>query len=226
VRLIEHGSNLGFAGGSNTGIRASKGEHVALLNNDAVADPGWVEALVSAAETDPAIGMCASRIYVQDRPGVLDSAGLLISRDGIGRGRGRLEPDGADFGRAEDALVPSGCAALYRRAMLDHVGLFDDRLGHALIIEETLDIRILLDRSQVSKEPHDPGVTLLAEVRADNRAGRPLPGVAARLAVRGGPVHIRATPRVEVGHRRITVPNARLVFLRVGEPDWLRDASL
>ncbi len=126
VRLVEHPANLGFAGGSNSGIRAAEGEYVALLNNDAVADPGWVGALVSAAESDPAIGMCASRIYVQDRPGVLDSAGLLISRDGVGRGRGRLEPDGAEFARDEDALVPSGCAALYRRAMLDRIGLFDE----------------------------------------------------------------------------------------------------
>lgn len=126
VRLVEQPMNLGFAGGSNAGIRAAKGEYVALLNNDAIADPRWVEALVGAAEADRSIGMCASRIYVQDRPGVLDSAGLLISRDGIGRGRGRLEPDSAAFGHEEEALVPSGCAALYRRAMLDQVGLFDE----------------------------------------------------------------------------------------------------
>jgi GT2 family glycosyltransferase len=70
--------------------------------------------------------MCASKIYVWDRPGVLDGAGLLVSGDGIGRGRGRLEPDREEFAREEDALLPSGCAALYRRAMLDEIGLFDE----------------------------------------------------------------------------------------------------
>jgi len=126
LRLVENPSNLGFAGGNNLGIRASKGAYLALLNNDAVADPRWIEALVAAAETDPGVGMCASRIYVWRQPGLLDSAGLLVSGDGIGRGRGRLEPDGERYEKEADVLLPSACAALYRRSMLDEIGLFDE----------------------------------------------------------------------------------------------------
>lgn len=126
ITLIESPVNLGFAGGNNLGIRAAKGAYVALLNNDAVAEADWVRALVRAAEADPAVGMCASKILVLDAHGLIDSAGLLLSADGIGRGRGRLEPDGDAYARGEDALVPSGCAALYRRAMLDEIGLFDE----------------------------------------------------------------------------------------------------
>ncbi len=126
LRLVESPCNLGFAGGNNMGIRASKGAYLALINNDAAADTRWVEALVAAAEADPDVGMCASRIYVWTRPGVLDGAGLLISGDGIGRGRGRLEPDGELYERETDVLLPSACAALYRRSMLDEIGLFDE----------------------------------------------------------------------------------------------------
>ena len=126
ITLVESPVNLGFAGGNNLGIRAAKGAYVALLNNDAVAEADWVGALVRAAEADEAVGMCASKILVLDGGGVIDSAGLLMSPDGIGRGRGRLERDGDAYARAEDALVPSGCAALYRRAMLDEIGLFDE----------------------------------------------------------------------------------------------------
>jgi GT2 family glycosyltransferase len=126
IRLVESPSNLGFAGGNNLGIRASKGAYLALLNNDAAAHPRWVEALVAAAERDPGVGMCASRIYVWRRPGLLDGAGLLVSADGIGRGRGRLEPDGERYEREADVLLPSACAALYRRSMLDEIGLFDE----------------------------------------------------------------------------------------------------
>jgi GT2 family glycosyltransferase len=126
VRLVESPANLGFAGGNNLGIRAAKGAYVALINNDAAADARWVEALVGAAESDSRVGMCASKIYVWDQPGILDGAGLLVSGDGIGRGRGRLEPDREEFARDEEALLPSGCAALYRRAMLDEIGLFDE----------------------------------------------------------------------------------------------------
>ncbi len=126
VRLVESPANTGFAGGNNLGIRAAKGDYLALINNDAAADARWVEALVAAAESDPRVGMCASKIYVWDRPGVLDGAGLLLSGDGIGRGRGRLELDREEFAREEEVLLPSGCAALYRRAMLDEIGLFDE----------------------------------------------------------------------------------------------------
>jgi len=126
LRLVESPSNLGFAGGNNLGIRAAKGAYLALLNNDAVADPRWIEALVRAAEADPAVGMCASRICLWRQPDLLDGAGLLVSGDGIGRGRGRLEADGESYRRETDVLIPSACAALYRRAMLDEIGLFDE----------------------------------------------------------------------------------------------------
>lgn len=125
LELIESPTNLGFAGGNNLGIRAAKGAYVALLNNDAVAAPSWVEALVGAAESDPVVGMCASRIYVLSYPDLLDGAGLLVSGDGIGRARGRLEP-GERYERGADVLLPSACAALYRRSMLDEIGLFDE----------------------------------------------------------------------------------------------------
>lgn len=127
IRLVVNRENLGFAGGNNAGIAAATGEHVLVLNNDAVADPRWVAALVREAETDPEIGMCASKIVSYDNPAVIDSAGLLLARDGLGRGRGRLERDAGQFDRAEEVLMPSGCAALYRRAMLEQIGLFDER---------------------------------------------------------------------------------------------------
>lgn len=126
VTVIESPVNLGFAAGNNLGIRAAKGAYLALLNNDAVARPEWIAALVSAAEADARVGMCASKVLVLGADGVIDSAGLLLSADGIGRGRGRLERDGEAYSRAEEALIPSACAALYRRAMLDEIGLFDE----------------------------------------------------------------------------------------------------
>jgi GT2 family glycosyltransferase len=126
VTLIESPVNLGFAGGNNLAIRAATGAYVALLNNDAVAQPEWIRALVEAAEADPRVGMCASKVLILGADGLIDSAGLLMSADGIGRGRGRLERDDETYAHAEEALIPSGCAALYRRAMLDEIGLFDE----------------------------------------------------------------------------------------------------
>jgi GT2 family glycosyltransferase len=126
IRLIVNRDNRGFTGGNNDGMAAAVGDYVALINNDATADPGWVAALVREAELDPRVGMCASKIVSYDDRAVIDSAGLLLSRDGLGRGRGRLERDGDRYDRPEDAVMPSGCAALYRRVMLDEIGTFDE----------------------------------------------------------------------------------------------------
>ncbi len=126
VRVMVNDTNLGFAAGNNVGIEASRGMYVLLINNDAVADARWVASLVREAETDNRIGMCASKILTYDDPDRIDSVGLLLSRDGLGRGRGRLQRDDGRFNRPDDVLVPSGCAALYRRAMLDQIGLFDE----------------------------------------------------------------------------------------------------
>jgi GT2 family glycosyltransferase len=127
VRLHQNPTNLGFAGGNNVAIRTANGDYIALLNNDATADPRWVEELVEAAEALPGVGMCASKIYSFDQPGILDSAGgLLIYPDGLSRGRGRLERDLGQYEKREEVLLPSGCACLYRRTMLDEIGSFDE----------------------------------------------------------------------------------------------------
>lgn len=62
VRWIEAGENLGFAGGNNLGIREARGEYVALLNNDTVVEPEWLQALVEEARTDPKIAAVGSKI--------------------------------------------------------------------------------------------------------------------------------------------------------------------
>jgi GT2 family glycosyltransferase len=124
--IILNTSNYGFAKGNNQGIKKAKGKYIALLNNDAQAERHWLEELVKVAEEDHRIGMLASKIYLQGSSKVIDNVGHLIYRDGLNRGRGRLEVDHGQFDQKEEVLFPSGCAALYRRKMLDEIGLFDE----------------------------------------------------------------------------------------------------
>lgn len=123
ARIVENVRNLGFGEAINQGIQASRAPYIASLNDDAAPVPGWLNALVKAMEARPDAGMCASqvRLFGEDR---LDSAGMLVCRDASSkqRGHGRVPED---FPVTEEVLLPSGSAALYRRAMLDETGGFD-----------------------------------------------------------------------------------------------------
>jgi GT2 family glycosyltransferase len=126
VRLIESRENLGFAGGNNLGMIESTGEFIALLNNDAVPEPGWVSELVKAMTKSSQTGMCASKILLSGDGNLIDNTGHMIALDGMGIGRGRLDTDASQFDSNHEVFSPSGCAALYRRCMLEEIGLFDE----------------------------------------------------------------------------------------------------
>jgi hypothetical protein len=131
IGLIENTENRGFCAGNNQGFAVSQSEFVALLNNDAEAEPGWLQAMLDAIRIKPDvgesdIGMVASKILVWEDPRVIDKCGHLIYPDGQNRGRGHGQVDRGQFSRQEEVLWPDGCAALYRRAMLDEVGGFDE----------------------------------------------------------------------------------------------------
>jgi GT2 family glycosyltransferase len=124
VRVIELPRNVGFGAAVNAAFRESRSPYLATLNDDAVAQPGWLAALLAAIEARPDVGMCASqvRLFGED---ALDSAGMLVCGDGSSKQRGQMRPP-KFFPVAEDVLFPSGSAALYRRSMLDEIGLFDE----------------------------------------------------------------------------------------------------
>jgi GT2 family glycosyltransferase len=126
VQLLANTENRGFCAANNQGFAASDSEFVALLNNDAEAEPGWLEALVRAFDGRPDVGMIASKILVHEDPRRIDKVGHLIYPDGQNRGRGTGELDRGQYDRVEEVLWPDGCAAMYRREMLDEIGGFDE----------------------------------------------------------------------------------------------------
>jgi GT2 family glycosyltransferase len=126
VHLICNSHNRGFAAANNQGIRAGNAKYIATLNNDTLADAGWLEALVRVLDENPRTGMAASMMLFADRPEMINSAGIAIDRAGIAwdlRGGELMHPNDV-----HPTPVFGACAgaALYRRAMLDEIGLFDE----------------------------------------------------------------------------------------------------
>ncbi|HEY8601094.1 MAG TPA: glycosyltransferase family 2 protein [Thermomicrobiales bacterium] len=125
VRVLALPRNLGMGGGTNVGIRASEGEIVVALNNDTIADPGWLDALLAPLEADPTLGATMSTMLFAHAPAWIAAAGITVHRSGLA-----LEDlSGARYADLPSTprpiFGPTGGAAAYRRAMLDDIGLFD-----------------------------------------------------------------------------------------------------
>ncbi len=126
LKVVRNHENRGFCAANNQGFAASgDAELLALLNNDAEAGPGWLRSLATVFERAD-IGMSASKILVYEDPRRIDKVGHLIYPDGQNRGRGSGQVDRGQFDKLEEVLWPDGCAAMYRRAMLDEIGGFDE----------------------------------------------------------------------------------------------------
>ena len=126
VRVIESDRNLGFAAGNNLALRELTTPYAVLLNNDTRVRPGWLAALVAAAESEPWVGSVQAKLVFAERPGVLQSTGTLLLSDGSGGDRGSGEPDDGRYGRREEVFAACAAAALYTREALAEVGLLDE----------------------------------------------------------------------------------------------------
>ncbi len=123
VRLVALPANLGFAGGVNVGLRVARGDLLLLLNNDAFVEPGCVPALVEALRDHPRSGAVAGVLTFDHRPDLVASAGITACRNGLAldlwTGRAVQSLPAAP----QPVMGASGGLALYRRMMLDDIGL-------------------------------------------------------------------------------------------------------
>lgn len=128
VRLIETGSNLGYAGGNNCGIRAALADGadaVLVLNNDTIAHPGLVREMRSALNGgDPRLGVVGPRVLRVREPERFWYAGGRIVRSPF-RARHVSDPPASERPYPVD-YVP-GCALLASREALEAIGPFDER---------------------------------------------------------------------------------------------------
>ena len=117
--------NTGFSGAVNVGIRAADTPYVILLNNDTKVAPHYVEALERAMDRSEKIFSVSSKMIQMYHPDLMDDAGDMYSilgwayQRGVGRSVNLYQ---------KSCRVFSACAgaAIYRRAVFDEIGLFDE----------------------------------------------------------------------------------------------------
>jgi GT2 family glycosyltransferase len=126
VRVIEARHNLGFAGGNNRGAQAGTGEYLALINNDARADPGWLSAMVEAAQDQPDVVCVAAKMLSGDGK-TIDFIGPVMNLYGrafqIDEG---LPATPGFYDEPRELLAACGGAMLICRDVFLQLGGFDE----------------------------------------------------------------------------------------------------
>ncbi len=133
VQAIFLPENTGFSGAVNAGIQACDTPYVILLNNDTEPEPGYVEALERAAARSERIFSVSSRMLQNGNPSLLDDAGDMYTVLGWAFQRGTGRPE-KKYRRACRVFAACAGAAIYRRALFDELGLFDE--SHFAYLED------------------------------------------------------------------------------------------
>jgi GT2 family glycosyltransferase len=132
VRILRQERNTGFAGGVNAGARHALetmgADHLLLLNNDTVVDPGFVEPLVDLVRERTDAAAACSKVLFADRPDHIWFAGapLHAERGYDGRLRGWGELDSPAYGDVTVTDRASATSMLVPRAAWERIGPLDD----------------------------------------------------------------------------------------------------
>ena len=145
IHLIENDRNYGFAKGNNIGIKYAlenfNPQYILLLNNDTIVDSEFLTPLVRIAESDEAIGSCQSKIMSLKDPELIDAVGIgffkkspfsitanypPIALSPLPCQIGYQERDEGQYSNECEVFGACACSALYRREMLDEIGLLDE----------------------------------------------------------------------------------------------------
>jgi N-acetylglucosaminyl-diphospho-decaprenol L-rhamnosyltransferase len=138
AKLVELGENLGFGPALNRAVAEVPGDPIILLNNDAVPEPRFVEALLE--NLGEGVDSVAGLLLQERAPELIDSAGVVADATLMGFDYLHGEPVAA-AATATDPLGPTGGAALYRRVAFEAVGGFDERI---FLYYEDLDLALRL----------------------------------------------------------------------------------
>jgi hypothetical protein len=135
VRVVELDRNYGFAHGNNVGLERSSGDYLVFVNMDTVAENGWFDSLVSAADEHPEHQiLCSIQLPSQEvnRARVLNAKGYPMPSPR----ESRLE--------ITDSLFASGACFLIRKAFVKEIGYLFDPFYFSYAEDLELSLRTIL----------------------------------------------------------------------------------
>jgi len=128
VTIIKSDKNLGFAGGNNIGIKASRGKYLFLINNDTIFKEFKVKPLIDRLESSDNIGIVCPKIrfawgnYPIQYTGYTPLSKITVRNQAVGFG----EEDKGQYETAHPTPYAHGAAMLIKREALEKVGLMPE----------------------------------------------------------------------------------------------------
>ena len=133
AELIPLSENTGFCHAVNVGIEASRTEYVLLLNNDTIVKTGFVKNLENAIEESADIFSVNPMMLTMQDENIVDNAGIRYCVLGWAADRGKGK-ECSGFEKKKEVFAACGGASLYRRAVFEQIGLFDE--NHFAYLED------------------------------------------------------------------------------------------
>ena len=125
VNIIFMKKNSGFSKAVNQGIMETDGELVLVLNNDTVLHKNCLSRIINGFNTFPDYGSYAPKVVEFINPEQIHSTGLMLSYRGYGNRSQRYSLK--SLSHPTEIFGACGAAAVYRRTMLNKVGLFNEK---------------------------------------------------------------------------------------------------
>ena len=135
IQFLQTGSNLGYAGGNNAGIKLAltlSVDFILLLNNDTVVDKSIISAFVEESKNRNNKFILGAMIFFYDRPNILWHAGgswcpATLSFKHLGFNCTVEKFAISDEGRLHNCDYVTGCALFVPASIFKEIGLLDEK---------------------------------------------------------------------------------------------------
>ena len=138
IEFVQTGSNLGFAGGNNVGVKLAKEQYFSfawLLNNDTTVHKDSLQQLLNTINSDDKTGIVGSKIYYYDTDIIWFAGGKLNEYTGNARHLGIKEKDSGRYNELKEVDYITGCSLLFKMDLVDSIGYMME--DYFLYYEET-----------------------------------------------------------------------------------------
>lgn len=127
IRLIEAGANLGFAGGSNLGVRTTTAPVVVLANPDLIVRPDWLGEMFAPLQRWQQVGVVGCKLLYRDEQTLQHAGGMIRLPLALGHHRGVGERDTGQYNAMETVEYVTGAALACTRTVWDELGGMDEQ---------------------------------------------------------------------------------------------------